>query len=81
MAEEVQIAPIHQKAQQLVVAGYLPPPFTIDRHDSRPLWDFIGLAELLNQRPDQLAELLQGNGPVYQKTAGIPSSWRLLIEG
>lgn len=72
---------VHEIAHELVVGGHLPDPYTIDRHDSRPLWDFIGLAELLNQRPDQLAELLRGNGSVYSKTVGIPSSWRMLIEG
>jgi hypothetical protein len=80
MIEEVPTAPIHIEAQRLVVMGYLPPPFTICPHDSRPLWDFAGLADLLNQRPDQLVELLQANGPAYLPVAGIPSSWRMLIE-
>ena len=71
---------IHATAQQLIVTGHLPEPFTIDRHDSRPLWDYIGLCVLLNQRPDQLTQLLLSNGPAYQSGAGIPSSWRALIE-
>lgn len=71
---------IHATAQQLIVAGHLPEPFTIDRHDARPLWDYIGLCVLLNQRPDQLTRLLLSNGPAYQPGAGIPSSWKALIE-
>jgi hypothetical protein len=71
---------IHTAAQQLIVSGHLPAPFNVDPHDQRPLWDFVGLAELLNQRPDQLVQLLQANGPAYLPGAGIPSSWRMLIE-
>ena len=80
MQADIQTPEIHLQAQRLIVAGYLPPPFTICPHDSRPLWDFAGLADLLNQRPDQLVELLQANGPAYLPVAGIPSSWRMLIE-
>lgn len=78
--EEAETPAIHQVAQRLIVDGFLPESYTIDRHDSRPLWDYIGLCVLLNQRPDQLAELLMANGRAYQPGAGIPSSWRALIE-
>ena len=82
MAEEVQIAPIHQKAQQLVVEGYLPPPFTICPHDSRPLWSIVELALLFDRRPDELVDLLIQAGPVHLAgDRGIPSSWRMLIDG
>jgi hypothetical protein len=78
--EQVETPAIHQTAQNLIVTGHLPAPYQIDAHDQRPLWDFVGLAELLNQRPDQLVQLLQANGPAYLPGAGIPSSWRMLIE-
>ncbi len=78
--EQVETPQIHQTAQRLIVSGHLPSPYQIDPHDQRPLWDFVGLAELLNQRPDQLAQLLLANGPAYLPGAGIPSSWQLLRE-
>jgi hypothetical protein len=82
MAEEVQIAPIHQKAQQLVVEGFLPPPFNVDAHDGRPVWSFIELALMFDRRPDELIDLLLERGPVHLAgDKGIPSSWRLLVEG
>ena len=77
---DVETPPIHLEAQRLIVTGHLPEAFSIDAHDSRPLWDYIGLCVLLNQRPDQLTQLLLSNGPAYQPGAGIPSSWRALIE-
>ena len=78
--QDVETPPIHLEAQRLIVTGHLPEAFSIDAHDSRPLWDYIGLCVLLNQRPDQLTQLLLSNGPAYQPGAGIPSSWRALIE-
>ena len=77
---DVETPEIHRTAQRLIVDGYLPESYILDRHDARPLWDFIGLCVLLNQRPDQLTELLLSNGPAYKPGAGIPSSWRALIE-
>lgn len=71
---------VHDVAQALIVGGFLPESFTICPHDARPLWDFHGICALLNQRPGQLVELLKGNGPVYLRGVGIPSSWRALIE-
>jgi hypothetical protein len=82
MSEEVLTAPIHIEAQRLVVAGYLPPPFTICPHDSRPLWSIVELALLFDRRPDELVDLLLDRGPVHlQGDRGIPSSWRMLVEG
>jgi hypothetical protein len=82
MSEEVLTAPIHLEAQRLVVAGYLPPPFTICPHDSRPLWSIIELALMFDRRPDELVDLLLDRGPVHlQGDRGIPSSWRALVEG
>ena len=75
-----EIRPIDAEAAGLIVTGHLPEAFTIDPHDGRPLWDFGGLCSLLNQRPAQLVEVLRGNGAVYGRGVGIPSSWRSLIE-
>ena len=75
-----EIRPMDAEARALIVGGYLPESFTICPHDARPLWDFLGLCVLLNQRPDQLTRLLLDNGPAYQPGAGIPSSWKALIE-
>lgn len=78
---ETDTPEIHKRAHELVVSGYLPLPFQIDVHDQRPLWDFYGLAALLDQRPDALIELLLANGPAHLPAdRGIPSSWRALIE-
>jgi hypothetical protein len=82
MSEEVLTASIHIEAQRLVVAGYLPPPFTICPHDSRPLWSIVELALLFDRRPDELVELLLERGPVHLAgDKGIPSSWKALVEG
>ena len=75
-----EIRPIDAEAAGLIAGGFLPVSFTICPHDSRPLWDYLGLCVLLNQRPDQLTQLLLRNGPAYQPGAGIPSSWRMFIE-
>ena len=80
MTTDTQTPTVHQEAQRLIVTGHLPEAFTIDAHDARPLWDYLGLCVLLNQRPDQLTRLLLSNGPAYQPGAGIPSSWRMFIE-
>ena len=78
---ETDTPEIHKRAQELVVSGYLPLPFQIDAHDQRPLWDFYGLAALLDRRPDELIELLRENGPVFSTAdRGVPSSWRMLFE-
>ena len=77
---DVETPEIHQEAQRLIVTGHLPEPFNVDPYDGRPLWDYIGLCVLLNQRPAQLTQLLLDNGPAYQPGAGIPSSWKALIE-
>ena len=71
---------IHEAAQRLIVTGHLPTPYQIDAHDQRPLWDFVGLSELLNQSPHELLDLLVKNGPAHLPKQGIPSSWRALIE-
>ena len=82
MIEEVPTAPIHIEAQRLVVMGYLPPPFTICPHDSRPLWSIIELALMFDRRPDELVDLLLDRGPVHLAgDRGVPSSWRMLVEG
>jgi hypothetical protein len=82
MSKEVPAAPIHIEAQRLVVAGYLPPPFTICPHDSRPLWSIVELALLFDRRPDELVDLLLDRGPVHLAgDRGIPSSWKALVEG
>jgi len=74
--------PIHLEAQKLVVTGHLPAPYIVSNFDGRPLWDFIGIAEMLDTRPDQLIDLLLANGPVHLAgDKGIPSSWRMLVEG
>jgi len=78
--EEAPRVDVHDIARSLITQGFLPECFSIDAHDARPVWDFFGLCALLNQRPEQLVEILQSNGPVYSSTAGIPSSWRALIE-
>ncbi len=73
---------IHQEAQKLVVTGHLPPPFTICPHDARPLWSIVELALMFDRRPDELISLLIEAGPVHlQGDRGIPSSWRMLLEG
>jgi hypothetical protein len=78
---DIETPEIHKRAQELVVSGYLPLPFQIDAHDQRPLWDFYGLAALLDQRPDALVELLIQNGAVHLSgDRGVPSSWKALIE-
>ena len=78
---DVETRPIDRQAMELVVSGHLPPPFQVDAHDGRALWDFCGLAVLLDQRPDALVELLLANGPVHlHADRGIPSSWQSLIE-
>ena len=79
-AQEEVVDTVHQVAQTMIVEGYLPAPYQIDPHDMRPLWDFTGLALMLDQRPDQLVELLKENGPVHLRGTGIPSSWQLLLE-
>ena len=71
---------VHDIARSLITQGFLPECFSIDAHDSRPVWDFYGLCALLNQRPNQLVEILKQNGPVYDRHAGIPSSWKMLLE-
>jgi hypothetical protein len=78
--QETPCEDVHVLAQALIREGFLPESFTIDAHDTRPLWDFYGLCALLNQRPAQLLEIRKSNGPVYDRHAGIPSSWRMLIE-
>ena len=82
VVEVAEPAPtVHELAQGLIVQGYLPAPFTVCPHDGRALWDFCGLAVLLDQRPDALVELLLANGPVHlHADRGIPSSWQSLIE-
>ena len=75
--EDVETREVDRIAHRLVVQGFLPAPFTCDAHDQRPLWDFTGLSELLDQRPDQLVQLLVRNGPVHlEADKGIPSSWQ-----
>jgi hypothetical protein len=82
MSEEVLTASIHIEAQRLIVDGYLPPPFSVDPHDGRPVWSFTELAVMFDRRPDELISLLIEAGPVHlQGDRGIPSSWRMLIEG
>lgn len=76
-----QTPPVHAMAQKLVVQGYLPLPFTLDAHDSRPLWDAIGLAQLFDLKADEFLELMQAQGPVHlAEDRGIPSSWKMMIE-
>jgi hypothetical protein len=73
---------IHASAHRLIVSGHLPPPFNVDAHDGRPVWSFIELALMFDRRPDELVDLLLDRGPVHLAgDKGIPSSWRLLIEG
>jgi hypothetical protein len=73
---------IHQEAQKLVVTGHLPAPYIVSNFDGRPLWDVVGIAEMLDTRPDQLIDLLLERGPAHlQGDRGIPSSWRMLVEG
>ncbi|MCF7967964.1 MAG: hypothetical protein K9K68_02230 [Methylococcaceae bacterium] len=73
--------PIHLQAQKLVVEGYLPPPFSVDPHDGRPVWSFTELAVMFDRRPDELISLLIKAGPVHLAAdRGVPSSWRALIE-
>lgn len=72
---------IHETAQKLIVSGYLPPPFSIDAHDCRPVWSFTELALLFDRRPDQLIDLLIETGPAHLPAdRGVPSSWKALIE-
>jgi hypothetical protein len=81
MQTDHPIQAIHQEAQKLVISGHLPAPYIVSNFDGRPLWDFIGIAEMLDTRPDQLIDLLLDRGPVHlQGDRGIPSSWRALIE-
>ena len=77
---KVKTANLNETAQALIVGGFLPAAFSIDPYDGRPVWDFNGLCALLNQRPGQLVELLKANGPAYLPGAGIPSSWKALVE-
>lgn len=79
-AQNIEATPIDRAAHRLIVEGFLPAPYQIDPHDQRPLWDFVGLAELLDQRPDELVQLLVESGPAHLPKQGIPSSWRALIE-
>ena len=80
--EQVETPEIHVTAQQLIVSGHLPPPFNVDAHDGRPVWSFIELALMFDRRPDELVDLLLDRGPVHLAgDKGIPSSWRLLVEG
>jgi len=73
--------PIHLQAQKLVVTGHLPAPYIVSNFDARPLWDVVGIAAMLDTRPDQLIELLLRNGPVHLPAdRGVPSSWKSLIE-
>ncbi len=82
MSEETTTPAIDIEAQRLIVRGFLPPPHIISPFDSRPLWDYLGLCALLDQRPSELTEILLRNGPVHLAgDKGIPSSWRMLIEG
>lgn len=77
--QDAKTRPIDLTAHRLVVGGYLPEPFQIDPHDQRPLWDFTGLALLLDQRPHELVKLLLANGPAHLAAdRGIPSSWAML---
>ena len=70
---------IHKDAQRLIVGGYLPEPFSIDPHDGRPVWDFIGIAALFDRNPHELMEILVSRGPVHlAQDRGIPSSWAML---
>lgn len=72
---------IHLEAQRLVVTGHLPAPYIVSNFDARPLWDVVGIAAMLDTRPDQLIELLLRNGAVHlQADRGVPSSWRMLVE-
>lgn len=78
---DVETRPIDKKAMELIVSGYLPAPFNVDPHDSRPLWDIAGIALLLDRRPDQLVQLLVEAGPAHLPAdRGVPSSWKALIE-
>ena len=79
-AQNVEIRAIDRAAQKLIVTGYLPPAFTIDPYDSRPLWDISGISALFDRRPDELLELLLANGPAHLPKRDIPSSWRALVE-
>ena len=77
---DVETRPIDQTAHRLVIEGYLPAPFICDAHDQRPLWDFSGLALMLDQRPDELVQLLVRNGHVHlEADRGIPSSWQSIV--
>ena len=81
MQADIQTPEIHVQAQRLIVQGYLPPPFSVDPFDGRPVWSFTEIATMLDQRPDELVELLLANGPVHLAgDRGVPSSWRMLIE-
>lgn len=78
---DVETRPIDKQAMELILFGYLPAPFNVDPHDSRPLWDICGIAALLDQRPDALVELLIAAGPAHLPAdRGVPSSWKALIE-
>ena len=77
--EDAVTREIDQAAHRLVIQGFLPEPYQIDPHDSRPLWDFAGLAQLFDKPPHELVELLVRNGPVHlAQDRGIPSSWAML---
>lgn len=79
-AQNVETRPVDRAAQRLIVTGHLPPPFSIDAHDGRPVWDIAGISALFDRRPDELLELLLANGPAHLPKQGIPSSWRALVE-
>ena len=75
--EDAVTREIDQTAHQLVIRGFLPAPYQIDPYDSRPLWDFSGLAQLFDRPPHELIELLLQNGPAHlESDRGIPSSWQ-----
>ena len=81
IVEALPAPTIHETAQKLIVSGYLPPPFSIDPLDGRPVWSFTELAAMFNRRPDELVDLLIDAGPVHLAAdKGVPSSWRALIE-
>jgi hypothetical protein len=81
MQADIKTPEIHLQAQKLIVEGYLPPPFSVDPFDGRPVWSFTELALLFDRRPDELISLLIQAGPVHLAgDRGIPSSWRMLVE-
>ncbi len=78
---DVDMPAVHLEAQRLIVEGFLPPPFSLDPHDGRPVWSFTELALLFDRRPDELIDLLIQAGSVHLAgDRGIPSSWRMFVE-